>query len=753
MSSKTNVLERNISLQNNTEELLELLKQSPVIMMITSGPDHRIKLVTPLFTTMMGGKLPSDFTGKRSIEALPELKNQGFFRVLDKVFHEGRVIKGNEVPLLIKDDVSNKIDQKYLNFIYQPYSNHQGSIAGIMVYAIDVSEQVKARLELEDMTGQLKEESRLLQYEISERSKVEIELDESTKHFRFMADTMPQLVWTTKSDGYHDYYNKRWYEYTGLTYEQTKDKGWSSVLHPDDYERAWKIWNHSLKTGDAYEVEYRFKRHDGEYRWFIGRALPMRDENGHITKWFGTCTDIHEQKLASDRAKFLSEASRITASSLDLKTILQNIAELIVPMMADWCVVTLKEAGILKTLTIKHIDEKKLALGQEIVKAFPYDINAKAGAGKVVRTGRSELYTKIDTKSLERVAKNTEHLEKLKTLNMHSVLIVPLKVMGRSIGALTLINNDTKKSFGKDDVDFIEEFSNRISVSVENARLFSEAREEIEKRKHAEDSVRKANEELESRVKIRTRELTEKNKALELLNSKFAKSNQELQDFAYVSSHDLQEPLRKINSFANLLCTKYGEQLPTDAKGYLEVIQRSSKRMSILISDLLSYSRVTTQAKPFSDIDLNILVNDVLSDFEITIHNKSAKVNVKELCTIQGDPTQVRILIQNLISNSLKYVQPEIRPEVQIYSKSTKNFCYIYVKDNGIGFNAKYADKIFAMFQRLHGRSEYEGTGIGLAVCKKIIERHQGSITAKSTEGFGSTFIIKLPKIQTNTSI
>jgi two-component system, NtrC family, sensor kinase len=223
------------------------------------------------------------------------------------------------------------------------------------------------------------------------------------------------------------------------------------------------------------------------------------------------------------------------------------------------------------------------------------------------------------------------------------------------------------------------------------------------------------------------------------------KSNQELQDFAYVSSHDLQEPLRKINSFSDLLIKDYEKELPEKAQMYLQVIQRASIRMSRLISDLLTYSRVSTKAQPFSDVNLNEIIKEVLSDLDLIIQRRNAVVTVNDLCQLQGDPLQFHLLLQNLISNALKYVPEGKNPEIKVWSEKTKTTCTIFIKDNGIGFDEKYLDRIFTMFQRLHGKQEYEGTGIGLAVCKKIVERHNGTITARSKPGKGATFIVKLP--------
>ncbi|HEY9663906.1 MAG TPA: ATP-binding protein [Allocoleopsis sp.] len=244
--------------------------------------------------------------------------------------------------------------------------------------------------------------------------------------------------------------------------------------------------------------------------------------------------------------------------------------------------------------------------------------------------------------------------------------------------------------------------------------------------------------------------------SLKLLNAKLEQSNRELQDFASVTSHDLQEPLRKIQAFGDLLVQEYGELLPEPGNQYLQRMQNAAARMQALINDLLAFSRITTKAQPFSSVDLNQIVREVLSDLEIHIQTVGAKLEVSHLPTIDADPLQMRQLIQNLVSNALKFHQPSVPPVIQIQAETNQRrtranhaespeLCRILIEDNGIGFDEKYLDRIFTVFQRLHYRNEYEGTGVGLAICRKITERHGGSITANSSPGKGSTFIVTLP--------
>lgn len=248
-------------------------------------------------------------------------------------------------------------------------------------------------------------------------------------------------------------------------------------------------------------------------------------------------------------------------------------------------------------------------------------------------------------------------------------------------------------------------------------------------------------------------EITERVTAQEQLKihtRKLEISNRELQDFASVAAHDLQEPLRKIQSFSDRLKAVASQSLNADALDYLSRILNSAQRMSTLINDLLTYSRVTTKAQPFIMVDLNQIVEQVISDLEARLESSGGKIHSQNLPTIAADPTQMRQLFQNLLSNALKFHKPGEVPVVTVSSKaaflpSGGSAVEITVADNGIGFDEKYLDRIFTIFQRLHGRFEYEGTGIGLAVCRKIVDRHGGVITARSQPGQGAKFVFALP--------
>jgi signal transduction histidine kinase len=267
------------------------------------------------------------------------------------------------------------------------------------------------------------------------------------------------------------------------------------------------------------------------------------------------------------------------------------------------------------------------------------------------------------------------------------------------------------------------------------------------------DHQKQLNDLLEQKVNERTIRLVEANKDLEA-------SNHDLQQFASVASHDLKEPLRKIQVFSNILRDKFFPDQDNQLSTYLDKIIVSSKRMSKLINDLLDYSRLS-QANLFELTDLNEIVKEILSDLELTIADKQAVFHCDHLPELVVIPGLIRQLFQNIISNALKFSKPGEIPIITITSECIENkkvrhkpefstsYCVIKISDNGIGFNEKYLDKIFTIFQRLNSKELYEGTGIGLAIAKKIVDKHYGEITAESKENEGATFIISLPVKQT----
>jgi len=260
-------------------------------------------------------------------------------------------------------------------------------------------------------------------------------------------------------------------------------------------------------------------------------------------------------------------------------------------------------------------------------------------------------------------------------------------------------------------------------------------------------------------VGIETTQQHQYQQELEQRNQDLRYSNDNLQQFAYVASHDLQEPLRKIQSFGEILHQQYGASLNETGVDMIQRMQQAARRMSDLIQDLLTYSRISTKQAPFQRIALNALLNEVLGDLEIAVQEKAARITIDPLPEVLGDRLQLGQLFQNLLSNALKFNRPGEPSVIHVSARSvhgqtirsaapadqSRRFVEIAVADDGIGFDEKYLDRIFQVFQRLHGKSQYSGTGIGLAICKKVIENHKGYIDASSQPNAGATFRIYLP--------
>jgi two-component system, sensor histidine kinase len=289
--AKSILLEREkaalLEVETQRNRLHSLFLQAPALLAITKGPDFVYELANPLYLQTMG--INQFIDGKPIAEVLPNLDSASK-DILMHVYQTGERFLGKELPITIDWDHTGTPYTKYFNLIYEPLRESDGSVSGLITFGYEVTEHILSRRKVEESTHLLNEANIALRLNIEQ-------LAEAQKQFQFLAEFMPQLVWRTKPNGDHDYFNQRWYDYTGLTYEETKDKGWALVLHPDDFKRTQQIWNHSLATGEQYEIEYRFRKYDGTYRWFLGRALPMYNEKGEIVKWFGTCTDIHEQKI------------------------------------------------------------------------------------------------------------------------------------------------------------------------------------------------------------------------------------------------------------------------------------------------------------------------------------------------------------------------------------------------------------------------------------------------------------------------
>ena len=397
------------------------------------------------------------------------------------------------------------------------------------------------------------------------------ELKESEAKFRLLANAMPQLIWTTDKNGYLNYFNQAVYDFSGLGFEELKNRGWLSVVHPEELKENIKKWFESIKTGNEFLTEHRFRNYKGEYQWQLSRAIPQKDNQGNIQMWIGTSTNIQEQK------------------------------------------------------------------------------------------------------------------------------------------------------------HFMQE--------------------------------------LERKVFERTQSLNYANLALKQTVTELEQTNAELASFNYIASHDLQEPLRKIIAFSKRIEEVDQVTLSSASKDYFNRIISASYRMQNLIDAFLSYSQTSNSQAQFEATDFNDVLLEVKNEFAEMIEQKKIRLSSTELPVLMAIPFQIYQLLINLIGNAIKYTREAANPVIDVTAEkiagkdlavegSDNNLFYwkINIRDNGIGFDQIYANQIFELFQRLHSRQEFAGTGIGLAICKKIMRNHRGFISAFGTTGAGAVFSVYFPILLENES-
>ncbi len=483
----------------------------------------------------------------------------------------------------------------------------------------------------------------------------------------------------------------------------------SGVQPPEFFEQFWE----TILGGSIWRGELVNQRKDGTRYLEETSITPVFDASGDITNFVSIKQDVSERKKAENELReratslaLIAQVGRRATAILALDELLHQSVQLISETFKYYNVVIRLIEDDHVVLRATSLSSLKPLEGRKLLKV------GEGITGWVAQHGEPVL--------VQDVRQDSRYHAELSNIETLSEAAVPIKLKSNIIGVLDT-QSARPNAFNQDDIFTLQAVAAQLAVAIENARLYDAAQQEILERRNAEEQL-----------KIYTAELE--------------RSNRELEIFAYVSSHDLQEPLRKIQMFGDRLALRYNNVFDDRGRDYLRRMQSAAARMQSLIEDLLAFSRVMTRQDPFMSVDLERILQEVMDDLEPQMITVNGRVQIDPLPIIQGDPTQMRQLFQNLLSNAIKYHKPNEPPLVHVSAKTLPTgHCQIQVGDNGIGFDEKYLDRIFTLFQRLHGRSEYEGTGIGLAVCRRIVERHGGHITAQSTPSVGSTFIVTLP--------
>lgn len=487
--------------------------------------------------------------------------------------------------------------------------------------------------------------------DVSETKRREEALRELTTRFETLANNISQLAWMADREGVVYWFNQRWYDYTGTARGDMRID--DSVVHPDHRRRVSERFRRSLETGDPWEDTFPLRSRTGGYRWFLSRALPIRNEAGEIATWFGTNTDITEL--------------RETAAELERINRIVKLAHAAGKSGAwDW-----------------NLQTGELTWTEEYFRLFGIEPDFKPTLKRffsfVHPDDRQAVKESIQAAVRER---STEFRSEYRTIHSGSVRWIEQRaqVLSDDSGAPVRV----------------------VGISTD-----------ITERKQLEQAL--------------------------------IQSNEDLARFAYASSHDLQEPLRIISSFSTLLERRNRGRLDRPSEEFLTHIVEGANRMSGMVSDLLQYSHVSTQPTEVAEVDLNMVLRSALSNLRPAIDETGATVTSEELPVVSGNEGLLERVFRNLVGNSLKYRSRDRSPVVRIGVVRRGGYWEFSVADNGIGFKPEYAEQVFVMFKRLHGAGAYAGSGIGLAIVKRIVERHGGTVRAESQPGHGSTFYFSLP--------
>jgi PAS domain S-box-containing protein len=532
-------------------------------------------------------------------------------------------------------------------------------------------------------------------------------LKENADQYRQIAEGLPQMVWTARPDGTRDYFNNRWLDYTGVGVESGENP-WASVLHPEDRERGARAWSEAVASGSPFQAEYRLRAKDGKYRWYLGRAIPLRSEKGKVLRYFGTCTDIHGQKAIQRVLEITNDFAMTLAHDLDLERIVQSLTD----------ASTQAIGAQFGSFFYNVVDEQGEAFLLYTLSGAPRDAFEKFGLPRATQvfgpTFRGEGVVRSDDITNDpRYGRMgpPHHGMPQGHLPVVSYLAVPVTSRsGDVIGGL-FFGHPQPAMFTEEHETIVSSFAAQASVALDNARLY--------------DQVKGMNQELERKVAERT---------FDLLSA-----NERLQGFTYHVSHDLRAPLRAIVSTSRIIQEDFGHRLPAEANELLDRQAEAANKMGQLVDDLLKLSRLARQDMSTQELDLTEMAKDAAAE-ALSMHPYSkVQVEVEEGVRAQADPRLLRLVLLNLIENGIKY-----SPNGGTVKVGTRGDGAFFVSDEGIGIEAKYLDKIFEPFQRLHRDEEFKGTGIGLANVRQVVERHGGKVWVESELGRGSRFCFTL---------
>jgi len=571
--------------------------------------------------------------------------------------------------------------------------------------------------------------------DITDRKKAAETLRESEERFRTMANAIPQLAWIARPDGYIFWFNRRTYEYTGARQEQLEGWAWQSFHDPEVVPRVLKRWRHSLATGEPFDMEFPVRGADGQYRTFLTRVMPLKDAEGKVSLWFGTHTDISEQKrieaeiialrdrLAADLAGMnrLHALSTRFVSQGDLKILLKAILDAAIALTGgDKGHVQLFDPASGK---LQLIDEH--GFGPEFAEYSSHIRPGVLASGLTMQTHQRVVVEDITVSPFYHA--DPRGLELVTRAGMRAVVCVPLLTRSEQLlGTFSVLFGIPHRPSERD--------LRLLDLLARQATDFLERTRAEESLRAARQQLADANVDLERKVEERTAKLRE--------------AMAELEHMSYSMIHDMRAPLRAMQGFAEMLQQECEECRRPPAADYLRIIRESSNRLDRLVIDALNYNKVVRQELPLRPVNLGELLRGMVHTYP-NLQGAEIKFEFADLVVL-GNESLLTQCFGNLLDNAVKFVHAGVKPRMRVWAEpSTINneaATLICVEDNGIGIPKGAQEKIFRMFQRIHPESEYPGTGVGLTIARKAVERMNGRVSIESEPGKGTRVHIELPR-------
>jgi PAS domain S-box-containing protein len=636
------------------------------------------------------GYTAAEAVGKPITLVVPPERHDEERMILDRL-RRGERIEHYQTVRVAKD--GRRID---ISLSISPIRDADGSIIAASKVGRDITAQKRAE-------AALRESEERLAAELDATRLAEEALRATERRLRQLADAMPQIVWTAGPDGQIDYLNRRWAEFTGQP-NTVGNEAWGPLLHPEEARAAGERWAACVATGAPFEMELRLlDRRQQAYRWHLLRTVAVKDEAGRVARWYGTATDIHEQKRAEEASRYLAEASAALARVVDHESTLQKVANLAVPYFADWSAVDVFEDGRLRRLAVAHQDPEKVRFAHELMRDYPPDPDAPNSVFAVLRTGKPEVVAEITDDLLVRGARDERHLGLIRSLGLRSYICVPLIVTGNPFGALTFATAESGRRYTEADVALAIDLAHRAAVAIENTQLYEALRDQ-DRRKD---------------------------------------------EFLATLAHELRNPLAPIRNALQIL--KMPRVDAATAERSRNMMERQVHHLVRMVDDLLDVSRVMRGKIELrrERVELATVVARAVETVQPLVEAQGHELTVLlpvESLPLDADPVRLSQVIGNLLTNAAKYTEPG--GCISLSAAADGDAAVLRVRDTGIGIAPAMLPRVFELFVQVdHASTRAQGgLGIGLTLVKNLVEMHNGTVDARSEGlGKGSEFVVRLP--------